>query len=107
MGADGVPELLMLNRVDLAEPEHTTMLGRLHPGAVVISARTGQGLDDLRNVLRCTSLSFLIRAGGQAMGPSSAMPVSQSAGSATIKIRGRIASFLAYKPTTGARSTSW
>ncbi|MFE5406386.1 hypothetical protein ACFQ9Z_34700 [Streptomyces sp. NPDC056580] len=29
-----------------------TTLRQLHPGAVVVSARTGEGLDDLRKALR-------------------------------------------------------
>ncbi|GAA2450551.1 GTPase HflX [Streptomyces glaucus] len=52
IGADGVPELLVLNKADLAEPEAVAVLRRLHPDAVVVSARTGQGLDGLREVLR-------------------------------------------------------
>ncbi|MFD5271641.1 GTPase HflX [Streptomyces sp. NPDC058335] len=52
IGADGVPELLVLNKADLAEPEDMTMLRREHPDAVAVSARTGEGLDALRNVLR-------------------------------------------------------
>ncbi|MEV7019705.1 GTPase HflX [Streptomyces sp. NPDC093991] len=52
IGAEQVPELLVLNKADLADPEHMAMLRRLHPTAVVVSARTGEGLGDLRNALR-------------------------------------------------------
>ncbi|MGV9251730.1 GTPase HflX [Streptomyces sp. NPDC003697] len=52
IGAHDVPELLVLNKADLAEPAHLAMLRRLHPDAVAVSARTGQGMDDLRDVLR-------------------------------------------------------
>jgi GTPase len=52
IGADGVPELLALNKADLADPEQMAVLRREHPGAVAVSARTGEGLDDLRNALR-------------------------------------------------------
>ncbi|MEU6548457.1 GTPase HflX [Streptomyces sp. NPDC046859] len=52
IGAQDVPELLVLNKADLAEPEQMTTLRRLHPGAVVVSARTGEGLDNLRKALR-------------------------------------------------------
>ncbi len=52
IGADGVPELLVLNKADLAEPEHIAVLRQHHPGAVVVSARTGEGLDDLREAIR-------------------------------------------------------
>ncbi|MEW2290341.1 GTPase HflX [Streptomyces sp. NPDC047841] len=52
IGAQDVPELLVLNKADLAEPEQMVTLRRLHPGAVAVSARTGEGLGDLRKALR-------------------------------------------------------
>jgi GTP-binding protein HflX len=52
IGADGVPELLVLNKADIAEPEAVAVLRHRRPDAVAVSARTGQGLDDLREVLR-------------------------------------------------------
>ncbi|MGV9993158.1 GTPase HflX [Streptomyces sp. NPDC003374] len=52
IGAQDVPELLVLNKADLAEPGHLAVLRRLHPAAVVVSARTGEGLDALREALR-------------------------------------------------------
>lgn len=47
-----MPELLALNKADLAQPKQMTTLRRLHPGAVAVSARTGEGRDD-RNALQC------------------------------------------------------
>jgi GTP-binding protein HflX len=48
IGADGVPELVVLNKTDVADPLSVTRLLRAEPGAVPVSARTGAGLDDLR-----------------------------------------------------------
>jgi GTP-binding protein HflX len=45
IGADHVPELLAFNKADVA-PEAKRLADR-HPGSVVISAVTGQGIDDL------------------------------------------------------------
>lgn len=52
IGAHAVPELLVLNKADLADPDRMTGLRREHPGAVAVSARTGEGLDDLRGALQ-------------------------------------------------------
>jgi GTP-binding protein HflX len=46
-GAAQIPELLVLNKVDAADPEVVDRVLRREPGAVVVSARTGAGLDDL------------------------------------------------------------
>ncbi|MER7491634.1 GTPase HflX [Streptomyces pharetrae] len=51
IGARDVPELLALNKADLADAESLAVLRR-QPGAVVVSARTGEGLDGLREALR-------------------------------------------------------
>ncbi|WP_369132477.1 GTPase HflX [Modestobacter sp. I12A-02662] len=48
LGVQGHPELLALNKVDAAPPECLAALRRAHPGAVPVSARTGEGLDELR-----------------------------------------------------------
>ncbi len=47
-GTDHIPELLVLNKVDAADPEVVDRVLRREPAALVISARTGQGLDALR-----------------------------------------------------------
>jgi GTP-binding protein HflX len=46
-GAGEIPEILVLNKVDAADPEVVDRMLRREPGAVAISARTGAGLDDL------------------------------------------------------------
>ncbi|MFN8038933.1 MAG: GTPase HflX [Acidimicrobiales bacterium] len=46
IGAGDVPELVVCNKADVAGGE-ATRLARSHPGAVVVSARTGEGIDDL------------------------------------------------------------
>ncbi len=46
-GASDIPELLVLNKADVADPEVLDRVLRREPGAVVISARTGVGLDAL------------------------------------------------------------
>ncbi|MEH1100514.1 GTPase HflX [Micromonospora sp. CPCC 205561] len=48
IGAGDVPELLVLNKIDVAPAEWVDALCRAHPGAVPVSARTGAGVDDLR-----------------------------------------------------------
>jgi GTP-binding protein HflX len=44
----GVPELLVFNKVDAAEPETLLRLRAVAPDAMFVSARTGQGIDELR-----------------------------------------------------------
>src|SRR5690606_18777341 len=46
IGAGTVPQLLVANKLD-AGPEGATRLLADHPGSVAISARTGQGVDEL------------------------------------------------------------
>ncbi len=48
--ADGVPELLVVNKADLA-PLAAKHLVAEHPGSVAISAATGEGIDELLPVL--------------------------------------------------------
>ncbi len=48
IGALGVPELLVFNKVDAADPEVLLRLRRLSPGARFVSARTGEGIEALR-----------------------------------------------------------
>ncbi|MDO5735906.1 MAG: GTPase HflX [Propionibacteriaceae bacterium] len=51
IGAAEVPELLVLNKIDIADPTTVMALRANHPGAVTISARTGEGLEDLATVI--------------------------------------------------------
>ena len=48
IGAADLPEIVVINKADLADPLTVARLRRLEPGAVVVSAATGQGIDDLR-----------------------------------------------------------
>jgi len=47
IGAADVPELMVINKADAADPIELDGLRLAEPGSVVISARTGEGLDDL------------------------------------------------------------
>jgi GTP-binding protein HflX len=51
IGADHVPELLVVNKADIAGPDAVAELRAAHPLAVVVSAATGDGLDDLVDAL--------------------------------------------------------
>jgi GTP-binding protein HflX len=46
-----VPELVVINKADTADPEVLLRLRREEPGACVVSARTGEGIDDLRRAV--------------------------------------------------------
>ena len=48
IGARDVPELLVLNKVDVAPPDWLAGLRAAYPDAVAVSAVTGEGIDDLR-----------------------------------------------------------
>ncbi len=58
IGAAQLPELLALNKVDVAPPEWVEALLRAYPGAVAVSAHTGEGVDRLRE-----ELGRMLRAG--------------------------------------------
>ncbi|MFA7323385.1 MAG: GTPase HflX [Candidatus Nanopelagicales bacterium] len=45
--AGGVPELIVINKADLADPEQITVLLRHEPNAIVVSAKTGEGIEEL------------------------------------------------------------
>ncbi len=47
IGAGAVPELVVLNKADVADDLAVTRLLRREPGAVVVSARTGVGIEGL------------------------------------------------------------
>jgi GTP-binding protein HflX len=50
IGASAVPELVVINKADL-EPLEAQMLELHHPGSVVISAASGEGIDQLLAVI--------------------------------------------------------
>jgi GTPase len=45
--ANDMPELVVFNKIDAADPASLGRLRNLHPDAAFISARTGEGVDDL------------------------------------------------------------
>ena len=47
IGADAVPEILVLAKADGIDDERRAELQRRHPGAVLVSAVTGEGIDTL------------------------------------------------------------
>jgi GTPase len=49
--ADEVPELLVINKVDVLTPEQRRRVANLYPDAILISAQTGEELDRLRDAL--------------------------------------------------------
>ena len=51
IGADTVPELLVLNKVDVAAPGDVKALLGAHPDAVVVSATTGEGVTELLDTI--------------------------------------------------------
>jgi GTP-binding protein HflX len=51
VGASDVPELLALNKVDLLDEVSRARLARLFPGVPMISAATGEGVDDLLDAI--------------------------------------------------------
>ena len=51
VGADRIPELLVVNKIDVADEETLLRLKRTWPDAVFVSARSGLGIDDLRTAI--------------------------------------------------------
>jgi GTP-binding protein HflX len=51
VGADKVPELLVVNKTDAAGEETLLRLKRAWPGAILVSARSGAGIADLRTAI--------------------------------------------------------
>jgi GTPase len=47
IGAEKVPEIVVFNKADAADPDTLTRLLRREPHSVVVSARTGEGIDKL------------------------------------------------------------
>lgn len=50
--ADSIERLLVLNKADLIDADQSTYLRRVYPEAVLTSALTGDGLDELRQRIR-------------------------------------------------------
>ncbi|MGD9694085.1 MAG: GTPase HflX [Thermoleophilia bacterium] len=51
IGASDIPRVLVLNKIDLVEPDEREALANRHPESVRLSAATGEGLDDLAAAL--------------------------------------------------------
>jgi GTP-binding protein HflX len=58
--ADQVPELVVINKSDVATPETIAALLRREPHAVVVSARTGHGIEALREAIEKDLPSHLV-----------------------------------------------
>jgi GTP-binding protein HflX len=54
IGAGDRPELLALNKIDIAPPEWVAALRTRYPSAVPVSARTGEGIEELRTAIQQT-----------------------------------------------------
>jgi GTPase len=51
VGADRIPELLVINKIDVANEETLLRLKRTWPDAVFVSARSGLGIEELRTAI--------------------------------------------------------
>ena len=51
VGAEHVPELIAFNKIDQADPVELGRLKRLYPDSPMISALTGEGVEDLLSIL--------------------------------------------------------
>jgi GTP-binding protein HflX len=51
IGADGVTELVVINKADAADPITLARLRRREKNSVVVSARTGAGIDELMDAI--------------------------------------------------------
>jgi GTP-binding protein HflX len=51
VGADSVPEVIVLNKADAADPEVVAQIQRTEKRVIVVSARTGAGIDELRELI--------------------------------------------------------
>lgn len=60
IGASKVPQLLVFNKIDVLDEREATRLANLWPDAVQISARTGEGLEDLKAAIAGTLSKDLI-----------------------------------------------
>jgi GTP-binding protein HflX len=51
IGTDKVPEVIVINKADLADPMVIARLRQHEPHSVVVSAQTGEGVDDVLRVV--------------------------------------------------------
>ena len=57
--AGGVPELIVINKADIADQETINQILRREPGAVVVSAATGAGIEELLLAIEADLPQFL------------------------------------------------
>ncbi|WP_182113622.1 MULTISPECIES: GTPase HflX [unclassified Actinotalea] len=50
-GAESIPEIVVLNKADVADPDVVVRMRRREPRSVVVSAHTGAGIDQLREII--------------------------------------------------------
>lgn len=60
IGATDIPEIIAINKVDVADPERVADVLRAEPHAVVVSAHTGQGVEDLLSAIEADLPGALI-----------------------------------------------
>jgi GTPase len=53
IGADKVPEIVVVNKCDAADPLVIARVRQREPHSVVVSARTGEGIDDALEMVEC------------------------------------------------------
>jgi len=51
VGATGIPELIVINKADIADPDALASLARREPHSLVVSARTGAGFEELLSAI--------------------------------------------------------
>ena len=51
VGATGIPELIVINKADIADPDALASLARREPHSLVVSARTGAGFQELLSAI--------------------------------------------------------
>ena len=49
--ADELPEMVVVNKIDAADPETVEEIVAAHPGAIAVSGRTGEGVDKLLDAI--------------------------------------------------------
>jgi len=54
VGARDLPEIVVFNKADLVDDDRRLVLRGLEPGAIFVSARTGEGIDELRERIAAT-----------------------------------------------------
>lgn len=51
VGARNIPELIVFNKIDLADETQRMALRGMEPGSIGVSARTGEGIDELMSII--------------------------------------------------------